>query len=239
MRLMYEAEQSFSKKVRVAQWLEFCERAGWQRLRQIQRMRSALSARSPWVADSEPQETFRPSKPNYLYILAGETAKGDYHNYELFLNCLGLEPTSDTIEATAEQLRITFEPHGNNRREWWRDPSQEAREWLKRKITRKPHSDGFIKLDPSLVEPKDQHADKRKVLDADLREFMLREAVYAALPHRQAEVVWLYLKFHDDARPRETTGLIAEALGISPATVRGHKAEAAKNPQLRRALGKW
>jgi DNA-binding CsgD family transcriptional regulator len=43
--------------------------------------------------------------------------------------------------------------------------------------------------------------------------------------------------FHDPQKPRETTRAIAEHLQISPATVRWHKAEAAKSPHLRKVLG--
>jgi hypothetical protein len=238
MRMMREAELGFSPEVKIAQFREHFERERWRRLRQIRGMRRALRAQDLWAPDVETEEMFRPSSPNYLYLLARETKAGNYQSYKRFVNYFGLEPTGDTIDAAAEQLRVTFEPRGNNRRAWWREPSTDAWEWLRKKIAKQPYERGFIQLNPALVEPKNQHADKRKILDPDLREFELRETVYATLPRQQAAVVWLYLKFHDDARPRETTGLIAEALGISPATVRGHKAEAAKNPQFRKALGK-
>jgi hypothetical protein len=239
MRMMREAELGFSPEVKIAQYREHFERQRWRRLQQVIGMRRALRTRTSWAPEIESGETYRPSSPNYLYLLARETKDGDYQSYKRFVNYFGLEATGDTIVAAAEQLRVTFEPRGNNRRAWWREPSADAWEWLRGKIAQQPYERGFIQLNPALVEPKDQHADKRKVLDPDLREFELREAVYAALPEKQAEVVWLYHMFHDDARPRETTGLIAEALGISPATVRWHKAEAAKNPQFRRALGRW
>ena len=239
MRMMREAELGFSPEVKIAQYREHFERQRWRRLQQVRRMRRALHTQTSWTPEIEADETFSPSSPNYLYLLARETKDGDYQDYKRFVNYFGLEATGDTIVAASEQLRVTFEPRGNNRRAWWREPSANAWVLLKEQIAKQPYERGFIQLNPALVEPKNQHADKRKVLDSDLREFELREAVYAALPEKQAEVVLLYLMFHDEARPRETTGLIAEALGISPATVRWHKAEAAKNPQFRRALGRW
>jgi hypothetical protein len=239
MRMMREAELDFSPEVKIAQYREHFERERWRRLRQIRGMRRALRVRDLWAPDVDSEETFRPSSPHYLYLLARETKDGNYQSYKRFVNYFGLEATGDTIDAAAEQLRVTFEPRGNNRRAWWREPSADAWEWLRKQIAQHPYERGFIQLNPALVEAKDQHADKRKILDSDLREFVVREAVYATLPQKQAEVVWLYHMFHDDAEPRETIGLIAEALKISPATVRWHKAEAAKNPQLRRALGGW
>ncbi len=239
MRMMREAELGFSPEVKIAQYREHFERERWRRLRQIRGMRRALRVRDLWAPDVDSEETFRPSSPHYLYLLARETKDGNYQSYKRFVNYFGLEATGDTIDAAAEQLRVTFEPRGNNRRAWWREPSADAWEWLRKQVAQQPYERGFIQLNPALVEAKDQHADKRKILDSDLREFVVREAVYATLPQQQAEVVWLYRQFHDEARPRETTGLIAEALGISPSTVRWHKAEAAKNPQFRRALGKW
>lgn len=237
MRMMYEAERAFSPKVRLTQWREFLERMGWQRLQQIQRMRRALHTCRSWASESNPEHPFRHSSPNYLYVLARETKDGDdYQSYKLFLNSLGLEATGDTLDAAAERLRITFAPQGNNRHPWWDDTSSEARDWLRKQITQEPRTGGFIELNPARVEPKDQHADKRKTLDPDLHEFMLREALYAALPQRQAEIVLLYMEFFNEDRPQETTGAIAEHLRISPATVRWHKAEALKNHALRKLL---
>jgi hypothetical protein len=54
---------------------------------------------------------------------------------------------------------------------------------------------------------------------------MPREAVYAELPQKQAEVVLLYAALYDEAKPRETTKAVADHPRVTPATVRWHKAE--------------
>jgi len=189
----------------------------------------------------EPREEFKLSSPNHLYVLAGEAWSGDYAAYARFLKNLGLEANGDTIEAACERLRITFAPKGNNTRAWWLESSEKAREWLTDQIAEAGALQdlGMLELEPKLISPRDAHRDKRKIWDPDLTEFALREAIYAALPKRQAEVIWLYVLLHDEDRPRETTPAIAEALNISTGTVRWHKAEAAKNPEFRKVLGLW
>jgi hypothetical protein len=231
---MAEAERGFSKEVRLTQFREMAERMRWTLYRPLRR---ALRSTLPWDNVPETEDTFRPSSPNFLYLLAQETRNGNYSDYERFLHYLGSDVTGDAIAALDERLRITFEPHGNNRREWWKEPSHEAAEWLRRQIAKKPRSDDFIQLEPELIEPKYKHLDKRKILEPELREFVLREDLYAMLPRRQAEIMWLHVALHDKDRPRETTKAIAAFLGISPATVRWHKSEALKNPQLRARLG--
>jgi hypothetical protein len=181
---------------------------------------------------------FRPTSPNYLYLLAKETRNGNYQAYERFLHYLMLEATGDTVAAADERFRITFDSKANNRRAWWNEPSPEAWEWLRVQIGGKARPEGSTELAPDLLDPKDAHADKRRVVDPDLRDFMLREDLHQALPQQQAEVLWLYVMFHNPQKPRETTQAIAEYLQISPATVRWHKAEAAKNPRLRKVLGR-
>jgi hypothetical protein len=235
MRRMAEAERGFSAEVRRAQFREFHEHMRWLLYRPL---RQAFRPLLPWGRTDAPvEDTFRPSAPNYLYLLAQETKNGNYQAYERFLHYLMLDVTGDTIAAADERFRITFDSQANNRREWWNEPSRDAWEWLRRQIGRHAGATNEVELNPGLADPKDKHADKRKVLDPDLREFMLREAVYAALPQKQAEVVWLYVMLHDEDRPRETTKAIAELLRINPATVRWHKAEALKNPQFRKMIG--
>jgi len=235
MRRMAEAERGFSAEVKLAQWREFHERQRWYLYRPLrQAFRSLLR---PWAgADACAEDEFRPSGPNYLYLLARETRDGDYLAYERFLHYLGLEFTGDTVAVADERFRITFDSRANNRREWWDEPSREALEWLRTQISGKAKPEPVAELNPDLLDPKDKHGDKRGLLDPDLRDFMLREDLYRALPEKQAEVLWLYAMFHDPQKPRETTHAIAEYLQISPATVRWHKAQAAKSPRLRKVL---
>jgi hypothetical protein len=234
MRRMAEAEQGFSKEVRIAQFREMAERMRWDLYRPLRR---ALRLRLPW-GNAEVDEKFRPSAANFLYLLAEETRTGNYSDYERFLHYLGFDVSGDTVAALDERLRVTFQPSGNNRREWWTEPSHEAAEWLRRQIAKKPRSENFAELNADLIEPKNRNLDKRKFLEPELREFLLREDLYANLPRRQAEIMWLHVELHDKDRPRgETTKAIAEFLQISPATVRWHKAEALKNPQFKKMLG--
>jgi hypothetical protein len=199
-------------------------------------MSSALSGvRLP---DVEPEEFRRSSRfPNHLYVLAHEArAGGKYSDYAVFLRALDLEASGDLIIAADERLRITFEPKGNNTRAWWFDASDRAREWLRHQLV-KPNTGIDARgpeLNPELISPEDKHKALHKVLEPELHEFMLRELLHRTLPQRQAEVIWLYIMFHDSDRPRETTAAIAEHLQISPATVRWHKAQALENPELRK-----
>jgi hypothetical protein len=234
MMRMAEIEKGFSTKVRLAQFREMTERMRWNLYRPLRRtLRSML----PWGTIPETEDTFRPSSPNFLYLLAQETKDGDYGDYERFLHYLGFEVTGDTLAAADERLRVTFEPGGNNRREWWNEPSHDAREWLRKGIRQKVRYPEGPEFDPELIDPKDKHRDKRKVLDPDILEFLLREDLYRMLPQRQVEVIWLHVVLHDVDKPRETTQAIAEYLEISSATVRWHKAEALKSPQLKKMLG--
>jgi hypothetical protein len=198
-------------------------------------LRRTSSFRLP---DVEPEEFRRSSRfPNHLYVLAKEARnEGKYSDYALFLRALDLEASGDLIIATDERLRITFEPKGNNTRAWWFEASDKAREWLQHQLVKADTGidAGAPELNLDLISPEDKHKALHKVLDPDLREFMLREDLRRVLPQRQAEVMWLYVMFHDPDRPRETTAAIAEHLQISPATVRWHKAQAFKNPQLRK-----
>jgi hypothetical protein len=157
-----------------------------------------------------------------------------YSDYAEFLRALDLEASGDLIIAVDERLRITFEPKGNNTRAWWFEASDRAREWLRHQLVKADTGMDAGAPELNLESPEDKHKDPRKVLDPDLREFMVRELLHRTLPQRQAEVVWLYIMFHDPDKPRETTPAIAEHLQISPATVRWHKAQAFKNPQLRK-----
>jgi hypothetical protein len=234
MRRMREAELGFSTKVRLAQFREMAERMRWNLYRP---MRRALRPTLPWANATEPEPTFRPTAPNFLYVLAQETRSGNYNDYERFLHYLGSEVSGDTLAALDERLRITFEPAGNNRREWWKEPSHEAVGWLRQQIAQKPRAENFIELDADLIEPKNKYLDKRKFLEPELQEFKLREDLYITLPQRQAEVMWLHVVLHDKDRPRETTEAIAEFLQISPATVRWHRAEALKSPQFKKMMG--
>jgi hypothetical protein len=238
MMRMAEAERGFSAKVRLAQFREMAERMRWDPYRLLRR---ALRSTLPWGNTPETEDTFRPSSPNFLYLLAQETKDGDYSDYERFLHYLGIEVTGDSLAAVDERFRVTFEPSGNNRREWWNEPSHDAREWLRKGIRQKVRYPirypEVAEINPELIDPKDKHRDGRKILEPELREFMLREDLYAILPQRQADVMWLHVALHDKDRPRETTKAIAEFLKISPATVRWHKAEALKSPQLKKRLG--
>jgi hypothetical protein len=205
-------------------------------LRQLRaNLRGMSSFRLP---DVEPEEFRRSSRfPNHLYVLAKEARnEGKYSDYALFLRALDLEASGDLIIATDERLRITFEPKGNNTRAWWFDASDRAREWLRHQLVKADTGidAGAPELNLDLISPEDKHKALHKVLDPDLREFMLREDLRRVLPQRQAEVMWLYVMFHDPDRPRETTAAIAEHLQISPATVRWHKAQALENPELRK-----
>lgn len=231
---MREAELGFSAKVRVAQFHEMAERMRWDLYRP---MRQALRRTLPWGTAAEMEDTFRPSSPNFLYLLAQETKDGNYSDHERFLHYLGFEVTGDTLAAIEDRLRITFQPGGNNRRDWWNWPSRDAHEWLRKNIGRKIRYPEVAEFNPELIDPKDAHRDMRKVLDPDIREFHLREDVYAMLPQKQADVVWLYTTWYDESRPRELMKAIAEFLQISPETVRWHKAEALKNPQFKKMMG--
>jgi hypothetical protein len=202
-----------------------------------QPLRSTIAGHLLGSSSTEVEDKFRPSRPNYLYLLAEEARDGDYRNHERFLNTLGHEATGDTLLNLEERLRITFNPQGSNTREWWLEPSGEAAYWLKKRIADEPRPDNFVELDPRLIDRKQKNLDRRKFLEPELREFMMRETLYAILPQRQAEIAWLYVQFHDEDRPRETTKAIAEFLQISPATVRWHKAEALKSPQFKKMLG--
>jgi hypothetical protein len=202
----------------------------------LRRISSAVSGVR--LSDVEPEEFRRSSRfPNYLYVLAQEARNGGkYPDYAVFLRALDLEASGDLIIAADERLRITFEPKGNNTRAWWLDSSDRAREWLRRQLMKPNTGIGASapEFNPGLISPEDKHKALHKVLDPDLREFMLREDLHRVLPRQQADVVWLYIMFHDPEKPRETTTAIAEHLQISPATVRWHKAQALKNPQLRK-----
>lgn len=202
----------------------------------LRRMSSSVTGvRLPEVEPEEFRRSFR--FPNHLYVLAQEArAGGKYSDYALFLRALDLEASGDLIIATDERLRITFEPKSNNTRAWWLESSDRAREWLRRQLI-KPNTDidaSAPEFNPGLISPEEKHKALHKVLDPDLREFMLREDLRRMLPRQQAEVVWLYIMFHDPEKPREITAAIAEHLQISPATVRWHRAQARKNPQLRK-----
>jgi hypothetical protein len=235
MRRMAEAEKGFSAEVRRRQWQEFNERQRWYLYRPLRR---AFRSLLPWGRGHvSAEDKSRPSEPNYLYVLARETRGGDYEAYERFLHYFGFEATGDNVAAADERFRITFDSRANNRREWWNEPSREAYEWLRDRIGGEGKPEPTTELNPALEDPKSKHADKRRVLDPDLRDFILREDLYRVLPEKQAEVLWLYAMFHDPQKPRETTRAIAEHLQISPATVRWHKAEAAKSPHLRKVLG--
>jgi hypothetical protein len=238
MRRMAEAEKGFSAEVRQAQWREFCERMRWNLYRPLRRGLGFRTFAPRQSADVSSDDKFRPSGPNYLYLLAQETRNGDYQSYERFLHYLMLEVTGDTVATVEERFRITFDPQGNNRREWWNEPAHEAWEWLRQQIGQTARPEGSVELNPDLIVPKDAHADKRRFIDPDLHDFMLWEDLHRALPQRQAEVMWLYAMFHDPEKPRETTPAFAEYLQITPATVRWHKAEALKSPQLKKMLGR-
>jgi hypothetical protein len=216
----------------------FRPQAHIRRLRLMARQMATAWSGLP-LPDVEPDEEFQRyfRNPNHLYVLAHEARNGgEYSDYAVFLRALDLEASGDLIIAADERLRITFEPKGNNTRAWWFDTSDRAREWLRRQLT-KPNTGigaNAPEFNPGLISPEDKHKALHKVLDPDLREFMLREDLNRMLPRQQAEVVWLYIMFHDPEKPRETTAAIAEHLRISPATVRWHKAQALKNPQLRK-----
>src|SRR5215217_4878779 len=47
---------------------------------------------------------------------------------------IGSDVSGDSVAALDNRLRITFDPSGTNRRQWWTEPSWEAAQWLRQKI---------------------------------------------------------------------------------------------------------
>jgi hypothetical protein len=175
--------------------------------------------------------------PNRVYYAALEAwRRGDFEAAAGFLQFLRVEVTGDNVLAITEVLRPTFDPNAKRpdlRRRWeWESP-EHASTWLKKRIGDEARfkRQRLPELNPDLVDPKDAHADMRKVLDPDLREFMLREKVRSVLPDRQAQVVWLLAQGYT---PEE----IANIMQVGRSTVDWHKHQAVNNPEFRRAFGR-
>jgi DNA-directed RNA polymerase specialized sigma24 family protein len=96
----------------------------------------------------------------------------------------------------------------------------------------------YVPLDDDLAEilPEEKSGDPR-AWELELREWVIRQAIFSTLPPRQAQVVFLCWEFFDPGRPAGTTRAVAERLGISPRAVREHCRKAASNPDFRGALG--
>ena len=175
--------------------------------------------------------------PNRVYYAALEAwRRGDFEAAAGFLQFLSVEVTGDNILAVTEVLRPTFDPNAKRpdlRRQWERETTEQAVTWLKKRITNEARFKGqrLPEWNPELVDPKDAHADMRKVLDPDLQEFMLREKVRSVLPDRQAQAIWLLIQGYT---PEE----IAKIMQIGRSTVDWYKYQAARNPDFRRAFGR-
>lgn len=238
-----EAEQGFSYEVRLAQFQELTERMRWDSLRRLRRLCKPMNTLSRESGAEDPI-SFRPPAPNFLYVLAKEARSGDYRNHMQFLHYLGFDATGDSIMALDEQLRVTFDPRGNNRHEWWLEPSGNASQWLRKKIAEKQgrlsskpkEKNAGLNPEVSALGSKSRNRGKAP-LDPQIREWLFLEEVRAMLPPMQAAVICSYYELDDPARPHEITNAVAERLGISPATVRWHKAEARKNTAFKKLLG--
>src|SRR5215211_3144676 len=123
MARAYRAEQEFSRKIRLARFHETAEWMHWTSLRLVRRVIRASHLNFT-------EERFHPSRPNHIYLLAGEIRNGGYENHERFLHYLGHDVSGDTVAAADEVVRVAFTPRSHRRREWWRESSHEASDWL-------------------------------------------------------------------------------------------------------------
>lgn len=243
MRRMREAERTFSREVSRSQLREFAEHVRWIQRRPLRQARRAAFSKN---RDSTVVEKFRPSSPNYLYVLAKEAQDSDHRAYETFIKSLGLEATEDTIAAADERFRVAFRSEGRNVREWWLEPSEGARQWLYRELERssraKPRTRQTVSLDLSSAEKHITHEDLHRFEDPDLTAFIDAEAqrakeaklhaIVEGLPERQHQILMLKvegLKY----------GQIAEEMGTSLSTVKSHARALRENPDLRGLYEAW
>lgn len=250
MRRMHEAERHLDLEARRARNREFLEHVRWIADRPSREIRRVVLGQAPG------EERFRPTSPNYLHVLARRAWEEDrWEDWGLLLGALGFEAKAETIHvaesiaprmfALEEQLTRSFEPKTgagrSARREWWYQSSPEAIAWLRKQVLdgiRTPPDRRRVPLpEGKYLDAQHPHAGNSKYLERELWEFLLREDLRRILSAQQADVVWFWSQFHNDARPRETTKAVAEFLQLAPPTVRWHKAEAAKNPELRRLFG--
>jgi hypothetical protein len=228
------AEKSFGPDLQRAREQEREEWLDWHNpLNRWSRALKRLTPESPKV-----EEKFRLSSPNYLHVAAREVWKtGGYSEREWLVQLLYQDPTADKVLNLDEQLRITFEPRGNNTRKWGLEPSVRAQGWLVDRVLEPQRFKSVIcvQVDPETVEARVK-GDLSKYMDPELRDFISGDSYGSILPKRQAQVLYLYSILHDPSRPRETVAAVAEEMGITPATVRGYLAAARRNPELRDEL---
>jgi hypothetical protein len=198
------------------------------------------------LADAFPQTPDGQSVPlqgRWLFVRARRAWRGDYEARRKFLQAIGVEPAADEALALREVLGPTFEPRRpDRRRDWWTEAPERGTAFLRRRIKDvKARGQGrmkYVPLDNDLAEilPEEKGGDPR-AWELELRLWTIKQAIFAKLPPRQAEVVFLCWEYHDEDHPAATSRAVAETLGISQEAVRQHRRKAASNPEFRKALG--
>jgi hypothetical protein len=203
-----------------------------------------------WVADTwplDPTGRLVPPWNRELYVMARMAYSGDYDARVALLDEIGASGLRGGralhLVRLDETLAPTFNPkRPDSRSTWERFPPAGARQEL-HKLLREALRDKrrdrprLVDIDPEEALPRNQSSDPRRKLDPVLAEYILMDAVFRSLPERNALVVWLHVELFDRDHPSRTTRHVAEALGVPIETVRGHRKEAAKNPQFREILG--